>query len=191
MNRTLELGDLYNRLDYVDKAENEYIKACAIDPGHEGARERLEQLKNDLEPATPAGGLNATPFPIPKVISAPMGAITSLKPSWWLWGNLTSAYEKARKDPRFKGNYRILALGIRRPPHPPYFRRQFDPKIQGRQDLPEKGGPEPHRGPQDQQLPGPDTPGPPDGKKTNHRGNRGGPAWGGHGHRLRPLRHAM
>jgi lipopolysaccharide biosynthesis regulator YciM len=50
LNRTLELGDLYNRLDYVDKAENEYIKACAIDPGHEGAKERLERLK--LNPGT-------------------------------------------------------------------------------------------------------------------------------------------
>jgi tetratricopeptide (TPR) repeat protein len=31
---TLQLGDLYNRLDYVDKAENEYLKACAMDPAH-------------------------------------------------------------------------------------------------------------------------------------------------------------
>ncbi len=48
LKRTLELGDLYNRLDYVDKAENEYIKACAIDPGHAGAKERLEKIKNDV-----------------------------------------------------------------------------------------------------------------------------------------------
>lgn len=47
LNRTLELGDLYNRLDYVDKAEAEYAKACVIDPGHEGAKERLENLRNN------------------------------------------------------------------------------------------------------------------------------------------------
>ena len=52
---TLQLGDLYNRLDYVDKAENEYLKACTMDPTHAGAREKLEQLKNELNQSKPSG----------------------------------------------------------------------------------------------------------------------------------------
>ncbi|HTC22098.1 MAG TPA: tetratricopeptide repeat protein [bacterium] len=50
---TLSLGDLYNRLDYVDKAENEYIKAATLDPAHAGAQEKLEQLRNELKQAKP------------------------------------------------------------------------------------------------------------------------------------------
>jgi tetratricopeptide (TPR) repeat protein len=53
---TLQLGDLYNRLDYVDKAENEYMKACTMDPAHKGAQEKLEQLKKELNQPPPAGG---------------------------------------------------------------------------------------------------------------------------------------
>ncbi len=53
---TLQLGDLYNRLDYVDKAENEYIKATTIDPSHAGAKERLEQLRGELNQPKPGGG---------------------------------------------------------------------------------------------------------------------------------------
>jgi tetratricopeptide (TPR) repeat protein len=50
---TLQLGDLYNRLDYVDKAENEYIKATTMDPSHAGAKEKLEQLKKELNQPKP------------------------------------------------------------------------------------------------------------------------------------------
>ena len=50
---TLFLGDLYNRQDYVDKAENEYIKACAMDPSHAGAKERLEKLRNESKQPPP------------------------------------------------------------------------------------------------------------------------------------------
>ncbi len=50
---TLQLGDLYNRLDYVDKAENEYLKACTMDPSHAGAKEKLEQLKKELNQTKP------------------------------------------------------------------------------------------------------------------------------------------
>lgn len=53
---TLQLGDLYNRLDYVDKAENEYIKATTMDPSHAGAKEKLEQLKRELNQPKPEGG---------------------------------------------------------------------------------------------------------------------------------------
>ena len=51
---TLALGDLYNHLDYIDKAENEYIKANAMDPNHAGAKEKLEKLKNELNQSPPA-----------------------------------------------------------------------------------------------------------------------------------------
>jgi len=54
LTRTLELGDLYNRLDYVDKAEVEYTKACAIDPGSNAAKERIEKLKASLLPLPPS-----------------------------------------------------------------------------------------------------------------------------------------
>ncbi len=50
---TLQLGDLYNRLDYVDKAENEYLKACTMDPSHAGAKEKLEKLKSEMSQLKP------------------------------------------------------------------------------------------------------------------------------------------
>jgi tetratricopeptide (TPR) repeat protein len=52
---TLTLGDLYNRQDYVDKAENEYLKAGAMDPSHTGAKEKLEKLRNELKQAQSGG----------------------------------------------------------------------------------------------------------------------------------------
>lgn len=52
---TLQLGDLYNRLDYVDKAENEYIKATTINPGHAGAKEKLEKLRSELNSTAQPG----------------------------------------------------------------------------------------------------------------------------------------
>ena len=54
---TLKLGDLYNRLDYVDKAENEYIKATTMDPSHAGAKEKLEQLRGELSQPKPGEGV--------------------------------------------------------------------------------------------------------------------------------------
>ncbi|HJT24098.1 MAG TPA: tetratricopeptide repeat protein [bacterium] len=53
---TLTLGDLYNRQDYVDKAENEYMKATTMDPSHVGAKERLEKLRNELKQQAQPGG---------------------------------------------------------------------------------------------------------------------------------------
>jgi len=52
---TLQLGDLYNRQDYVDKAENEYIKATSMNPAHAGAKEKLEQLRKELQAQQPPG----------------------------------------------------------------------------------------------------------------------------------------
>jgi hypothetical protein len=48
LNCTLHLGDMFNQMDYVDKAENEYLKACAMDPGNEEAKVKLEKLKMEI-----------------------------------------------------------------------------------------------------------------------------------------------
>jgi tetratricopeptide (TPR) repeat protein len=53
LQRTLQLGDLFNQLDYVDKAEAEYKKAYSIDPSNEGAKLKLEKLQNDLNSSQP------------------------------------------------------------------------------------------------------------------------------------------
>jgi len=53
---TLQLGDLYNRLDYIDKAENEYMKACTMNPAHAGAKEKLEQLRKEISQNKPPEG---------------------------------------------------------------------------------------------------------------------------------------
>ncbi len=53
---TLQLGDIYNRMDYVDKAENEYIKAGTMDPTNAEAKEKLEKLKSELNQPKPGGG---------------------------------------------------------------------------------------------------------------------------------------
>ncbi len=52
---TLQLGDLYNRLDYIDKAEAEYVKIISLNPAHEEARIKLEKVRNEinLPPAQP------------------------------------------------------------------------------------------------------------------------------------------
>lgn len=52
---TILLGDLYNRQDYVDKAENEYLKASTMDPSHAGAKEKLEKLRNELKQSQSGG----------------------------------------------------------------------------------------------------------------------------------------
>lgn len=53
LHRTLQLGDLFNQLDYVDKALVEYTKACSIDPANESAKLKLEKLQNDLKANPP------------------------------------------------------------------------------------------------------------------------------------------
>jgi tetratricopeptide (TPR) repeat protein len=53
LQRTLQLGDLFNQLDYVDKAMAEYTKACSIDPANESAKLKLEKLQNDLKSPIP------------------------------------------------------------------------------------------------------------------------------------------
>jgi len=55
ISRSLELGDLYNRQDYVDRAENEYMKACTMDPNHAGAKAKLEQLRKEMNQPKPEG----------------------------------------------------------------------------------------------------------------------------------------
>jgi tetratricopeptide (TPR) repeat protein len=50
---TLALGDLYNRQDYDDKAENEYLKATSMDPNNAEAKAKLEQLHKEKSQAKP------------------------------------------------------------------------------------------------------------------------------------------
>ena len=57
--------------------------------------------------------------------------------------------------------------------------------------LPEARGLEPHRRPQDKQLPGPDPAGAPHGQAPHHRRDRRGPAWRGHRDGVRAVRPAM
>jgi len=57
---TVQLGDIYNKLDYVDKAQLEYQKACNLDPAQTEARQKLEKLKTELGGAgapTPKAGI--------------------------------------------------------------------------------------------------------------------------------------
>ena len=46
---TLQLGDLYNKLDYVERAENEYLKAVALAPMHAEAREKLDRIRAEMQ----------------------------------------------------------------------------------------------------------------------------------------------
>lgn len=60
-NCTIQLGDLFNRLDYIDKAESEYMRACSLDPQNELAQSKLEQLQNEKShfgTAPSSGGAN-------------------------------------------------------------------------------------------------------------------------------------
>ncbi len=50
---TIRLGDLFNKLDYIDKAENEYLKAVTLDPNHQVAHEKLQQLKKEMSAEPP------------------------------------------------------------------------------------------------------------------------------------------
>ena len=45
---TLRLGDMFNKLDYIDKAEKEYRTASNLDPSNPEAREKLDKIKNEL-----------------------------------------------------------------------------------------------------------------------------------------------
>jgi len=46
---TLRLGDVYNRLDYVEKCEAEYTKATQLDPSNEEAKRKLETLRREID----------------------------------------------------------------------------------------------------------------------------------------------
>jgi tetratricopeptide (TPR) repeat protein len=55
---TVRLGDLYNKLDYVDKAQAEYQKACDLDPGNSEAKDKLAKLKSETGGgSTPPSGV--------------------------------------------------------------------------------------------------------------------------------------
>ncbi len=45
---TIRLGDLYNKMDYIDKAENEYLKVMAMDPGNAAVQQKILQLREEM-----------------------------------------------------------------------------------------------------------------------------------------------
>jgi Tfp pilus assembly protein PilF len=46
---TIHLGNLYNKLDYIDKAKAEFLKALQMDPQNEEANQKLTALINEME----------------------------------------------------------------------------------------------------------------------------------------------
>jgi Tfp pilus assembly protein PilF len=54
---TLRLADVYNRLDYVDKCENEYMKALDLDPANSETRQKLETLRKEIASQKTVGGI--------------------------------------------------------------------------------------------------------------------------------------
>jgi tetratricopeptide (TPR) repeat protein len=45
---TLELAELYNRMDYIEKAEEEYVRATTLAPDRADIREKLEKLRQEM-----------------------------------------------------------------------------------------------------------------------------------------------
>jgi len=54
---TLRLGDVYNKFDYVDKCENEYMKAVDLDPLNTEAKQKLDKFRSEIASAKQSGGL--------------------------------------------------------------------------------------------------------------------------------------
>ncbi len=100
---TLSLGDLYNRLDYVDKAENEYVKAATLDPAHAGAKEKLEQLRNETQYETSLKGVDElSSLPNTQGYFGPYGGQYVPETLMVALRELITAYAQSRRDPRFK-----------------------------------------------------------------------------------------
>lgn len=57
VNLTVRLGDIYNRLDYVEKCEVEYLKALELDPTHAEASSKLEVLRKEMNEMKSQGGV--------------------------------------------------------------------------------------------------------------------------------------
>jgi Tfp pilus assembly protein PilF len=53
---TLQLGDGYNKSDYIDKAENEFMKAVAMDPHNAEAKEKLAKIRQEIQGVNPPEG---------------------------------------------------------------------------------------------------------------------------------------
>jgi Tfp pilus assembly protein PilF len=53
---TIHLGDVYNRSDYVDKSENEYMKAIGLSPNNVEAQQKLEVLRKEIAAPKTLGG---------------------------------------------------------------------------------------------------------------------------------------
>ena len=86
---------------------------------------------------------------------------------------------------RLPARARPAQHALRRPAEPALFRRAPDAASRRRQNLLQARRAQPHRQPQDQQLPGPDPAGPAHGQDAHHRRDRRRPARRGRGHRVR------
>ena len=104
---------------------------------------------------------------------------------------LERAYEDAKARSRVPGRAGPAQHALRRPAEPALFRRAPDRASRRRQDLLQARRAQPHRQPQDQQLPRPDPARQAHGQDAHHRRDRRRPARRGGGHRLRQLRHAV
>jgi tetratricopeptide (TPR) repeat protein len=54
---TLRLGDVFNRQDYVERCENEYMKAISLDATNVEAQQKLETLRNEIKSTKTPGSL--------------------------------------------------------------------------------------------------------------------------------------
>ena len=95
---------------------------------------------------------------------------------------LEQAYKKYQTRPGVQGGVRLLPAAVCRPAQSPLFCRKTDQKAGRGKDLPETGGPEPYRRPQDQQHRRPGAAGQTDGEEAGHRRDRGRAAWRGDRH---------
>ena len=104
---------------------------------------------------------------------------------------LERAYDAAKADPAFHAELDRPQRPLRRPAEPALFRRAADRASRRRQDLLQARRAQPHRQPQDQQLPGPDPARQAHGQDPHHRRDRRRPARRRRGHRVRPVRPAV
>ncbi len=102
-----------------------------------------------------------------------------------------AAYDEARADPALSGRARLLPRILCRAAEPALFRRAADPAFRRRQALSEARRAQPYRRAQDQQRAWPGAAGAADEKAAHHCRDWRGPARGGDGDGLRPLRSAL
>jgi tetratricopeptide (TPR) repeat protein len=54
---TMRLGDIFNRLDYVERCESEYLKAIELAPSNSEAIQKLETLRKEMASLHHSGGV--------------------------------------------------------------------------------------------------------------------------------------